>query len=159
MRIEPLHPTPQPPPHRDVSPEPAQPAVTAGRTDLIVLSAAAYRALISAPRSAANLAGTFEVNVAHANGRLRVAPGSMDGVVYVEIYLFHVPTWPEPPGPIRQLHLTAQLRSSWVVRMAGDDAPGAQAQQLADAVTKLAQIPGQRTITIDAIPEEQAAAA
>lgn len=151
MRIESSLMTPPPPPGAAVAAAPARSTRMAAPTDLIVLSAAAYRALVSAPRGPAELAGTYDVNVANASGRVSVAPSSMDGVVTVSIDLFHVPVWPDPPGPIRQLHLTAQLRGSWVARVASDDSSSAdQAQQLAQAVAKLAQIPGQQTVVVQA---------
>ncbi|MEX0782805.1 MAG: hypothetical protein WD557_09150 [Dehalococcoidia bacterium] len=152
MRIEPISAATPTGPARAPATVPPRAPLAPSRTDLIVLSAAAYRALISAPRSAADLAGTFSVNVANASGQISVAPGTMDGVVTVSIDLFHVPVWPDPPGPIRQLHLTAQLRGSWVARVATDDAPRSdQAQQVAAAVTQLAQLPGQKTVAVEAV--------
>ena len=124
------------------------------RNDYLVLSAEAYRALVQAPRMDLQLAGTFTVSAVDAQGRLSIRPGSEEGVVHVEVDLMHVAQWPEPPGPIRHLQLSADLRGSWVHRATASDAsPREQAQQLAQAVAALAQIPGQRTVNVTAIPD------
>jgi hypothetical protein len=67
----------------------------------------------------------------------------------------HVAQWPEPPGPIRHLQLSAELRGSWVHRVTDSEAPPKQqAQQLAQAIAALAQIPGQQTVAALSVPED-----
>ena len=127
------------------------------RNDYLVLSAEAYRALVQAPRMDAHLAGTFSVSAAGAQGQLSIRPGAGDGFVHVEIDLMHVAQWPEPPGPIRHLQLSAELRGSWVQRAAERDGSGNQATSIAEAVVALAQLPGQRTVSVEALQAADAA--
>ena len=154
MRVEPLVPaaaavptTPAPEPRPAV--EPAQ------RSDYVVLSNAAYRALVTVPRLEAALMGAFDLTLGGADGQVRVAPGASPGTLHVTVEVQQLPSWPPTSAPLKRMRLEADLRSTWVARATGEatDAPSA-AKRLAEAMFDLAQLPGQRTVAIDAEPIE-----
>lgn len=127
--------------------------------DYVVLSAAAARALVQAPQMA-NLVGAFSLNIGVANGSLRVGPAAIEGMVHVQLDLQSVPGWPAVKGPLRTLHLEADLRGTWVNRVTADTASGdAAAHQLAVAVIAVAQVPGQKTVSVDFEPANAAPSA
>jgi hypothetical protein len=117
--------------------------------DYVVLSAAAAQALVQAPKIA-NIMGAFALTIGVANGSLRVGPAAIEGMVHVQLDLQSVPGWPAVNGPLRTLHLEADLRGTWVNRVTADTPSNdAAAQQLAAAVIAVAQVPGQKTVHVD----------
>lgn len=120
---------------------------SAPRSDYLVLSAAAYTALAHAPSLDPAVAGTFSLTLLSANGQLAISPGSIPGTVHVSLELEQVRGWPPAPGPLKRLHFEAELRSSWVARVAAG--PAAPPQNVGQAIADLAQLPGQSTVRVE----------
>lgn len=154
MRVESLTPvvaaTPPGP-----APEPRPAVEPVQRSDYVVLSNAAYRALVTVPRLEAALMGAFDLTLGGADGQVRVAPGASPGTLHVTVEVQQLPSWPPTAAPLIRMRLEADLRSTWVTRATGDATDGpAAAKHVAEAMFDLAQLPGQRTVTVDAEPVE-----
>lgn len=152
MRVEPVAPAAGAI-HTIPAPEPRPAVEPVQRSDYVVLSNAAYRALVTVPRLEAALMGAFDLTLGGADGQVRVAPGASPGTLHVTVEVQQLPSWPPTAAPLVRMRLEADLRSTWIARATGDsqDAPSA-AKHLAEAMFDLAQLPGQRTVTVDAEP-------
>ena len=139
------------PPLRDPTPTKRAPTADTASTftnDYVVLSAAAAQALIQTPRMA-SLLGAFSLSIGVANGSLRVGPAAIEGMVHVQLDLQSVPGWPVVNGPLRTLHLEADLRGTWVGRVTAETTSDEEAaHQLGVALIALAQVPAQKTVAV-----------
>ncbi len=154
MRVEPAIPAAAAIPLRRDAELPVE-GVSAQHSDYVVLSNAAYRALVTVPRLEAALIGAFALTLGGADGQVRVSPGASPGTLHVTVEVQQLPSWPPTAAPLKRMRLEADLRSTWVAQATGSapDAPSA-VRTLAEAMFDLAQLPGQHTVSVDAEPHE-----